>query len=58
MKKLWFDWPYIWWKHDYLKKDKFKIIIPNIHWWKDIPIPIVKAIINQLWVEKDLFMNL
>lgn len=58
IKKLWFDWPYIWWKHNFLIKDNFKIIIPNTHSWKDIPIPILSAIIKQLWITRDIFINL
>ena len=59
IKKLWFDWPYIGWKHEYLiNLDNFKVIIPNTHSWKDIPIPIINAIIKQLWITKDSFLQL
>lgn len=59
IKNLWFDWPYIWWKHEYLtNKNGFKIIIPNTHSWKDIPIPILKAIISQLNIDTKTFLNL
>ena len=58
IKKLWFEWPLIWWNHNYLIKDNFKIIIPNTHSWKDIPIPIISAIIKQLWITREIFINL
>ncbi len=58
LKKLWFKWPFIWWKHEYLRKDNFKIIIPNTHSGRDIPVPIIKAIINQLWIDNDFFIKL
>jgi predicted RNA binding protein YcfA (HicA-like mRNA interferase family) len=59
IKKLWFDWPYIWWNHEYLiNKNWFKIFIPNIHSWKDIPIPLLKAIIRQLNTTVDIFFDL
>ncbi len=59
LKNLWFEWPFTWGKHEYLKnKNNFKIIIPNTHSWKDIPIPIIKAIIKQLWIEVKDFLDL
>ncbi len=58
LKKLWFDWPYTWSRHDYLKNENnLKIIIPNTHSWKDIPVPILKAIIKQMWIETNDFLE-
>lgn len=57
LKHLWFEWPYIWWKHDFMKKSNFKIIIPNTHSWKDIPVPILSAIIKQTNITKDEFIK-
>ena len=51
MLKAWFSWPLIWWKHDYMiSKTWLKVIIPNTHSWKDIPVSIIKAIIKQSWI--------
>ena len=59
IKKLWFQWPFVLWSHDYLiNKSNFKIVIPNTHSWKDIPVPIVSAIIKQLRVERQHFLEL
>jgi predicted RNA binding protein YcfA (HicA-like mRNA interferase family) len=62
LKTLWFNWPYIWGKHEYLQnKNNFKIVIPNTHSGKDIPVPIIKALLNNfesnkkiLWIYKSL----
>lgn len=49
----------MWWKHEYLvNKNNFKIIIPNTHSWKDIPIPILKTIIRQLDIDIKTFLDL
>jgi predicted RNA binding protein YcfA (HicA-like mRNA interferase family) len=59
IKKLWFNWPYTWWNHEYLvNNDNFKIIIPNTHSWKDIPTQIISAIIKQLWITRKDFLEL
>lgn len=59
LKNLWFKWPLSWGKHDYLvNKDNFKIIIPNTHSWKDIPVPILNAIIRQLNITREDFLKL
>ena len=56
--KLGFDWPYIWWKHEYLKKWNYKITIPNIHSWKDLWKPIISKICKEIWISITDFMNL
>lgn len=58
LKKLWFEWPFSWWKHQYMMSGNFRLTIPNIHSWKDIPVPIIKAILKQSWVSKDKFLNI
>jgi predicted RNA binding protein YcfA (HicA-like mRNA interferase family) len=59
IKKLGFDGPFIWGNHDYLiNKNNFKIVIPNTHSWKDIPVPIISAIIKQLNVSRNIFIEL
>jgi hypothetical protein len=59
LKKLCFKWPFIWWKHQYMKNNSnFKITIPNIHSWKDLWKPIVAKICQELWIDKNLFMDL
>lgn len=57
LKKIWFKWPYVWWKHDYLKKWNFKLVIPNTNSWKDIAVPIIKAILKQIWIEAKDFLE-
>ena len=59
IKKLWFKWPLVWGNHEYLINDDwFKIFIPNAHSWKDIPIPLLKAIIKQLGITLEKFLDL
>lgn len=58
LKKLWFEWPYIWWKHEYLKKWNYKITIPNIHSWKELWKPIIAQICKEIWIETKKFMDL
>ena len=57
--KLWFNWPYSWWKHQYMKnKNNFKITIPNLHSWKVLWKPIISKICKEIWINKDDFINL
>jgi len=56
---LWYKWPKIWWNHEYLiNNNNHRIVIPNTHSWKDISIPILNAIIRQLWITRDKFLEL
>ncbi len=56
--KLWFDWPFIWWKHEYLKKWNYKITIPNIHSGKELWKPIISKICKEIWISINEFMDL
>ena len=59
LRKLWFDWPYIWWKHEYMKNDdNFKITLPNLHSWKVLWKPIISKICKEILVDKYSFMDL
>jgi len=59
LQKLWFDWPFSWWKHSYLKnKFNFKITIPNLHGGKILWRPIISRICNEIKVNKSEFMDL
>jgi len=44
-------------RHEYMQRDSEKIFIPNPH-GKDIGVPLVKAIIEQLGISRDEFMKL
>lgn len=57
MIKAGFTGPNIWWKHNYMiSKSWLKVIIPNTHSWKDIPVPIIKAIIKQANIDIAYFL--
>jgi len=58
LKKLGFKGPYSGTKHEYMIKDCHKIFIPNPHSKKDIDIPIIKALINQLNIGRNKFLEL
>ena len=58
IKKLEFNGPFSGSKHEYFMKNHHKIFIPNPHNKKDIDIPIIKAIIKQLDISRDEFLNL
>lgn len=59
LKELWFDWPYIWWKHEYMKnKDNFKITLPKLHSWRFLWKPIILKICREIWIDKIFFMDL
>ena len=45
-------------RHEYMIKGNCKIFIPNPHGNKDIGVPIIKAIIKQLGISRDEFLNL
>lgn len=57
LKKLGFAGPFVATKHEYMIKGKQKIFIPNPH-KKDIGLPLVKRIIEQVGIPKDKFLEL
>ncbi len=57
LKKLGFTGPFVATKHEYMIKGKQKIFIPNPH-GKDIGLPLVKRIIEQISIPKDEFLEL
>ena len=58
LKALGFEGPFRATKHQYMIKGKHKIFIPNPHGGKDIGIPLLKKIINQLGIKQSEFMEL
>lgn len=56
LRALGFDGPHVATRHEYMRKDGQKIFIPNPH-GSDIGIPILKAIIKQVGVDRDTFIN-
>jgi len=57
LRKLGFSGPYPAARHEYMKRDGEKIFIPNPH-GKDIGLPIIKNIINQLKISTQEFLDL
>lgn len=57
LKKLWFEWPYPWWRHLHMIKWE-KIIPVPMHWWKDLGIWLICSIIDELWISRDERMKL
>lgn len=57
LKKAGFFGPFSAAKHEYMKRGKTKIFIPNPH-GKDIGPPIIKKIINQLNLTNQEFLDL
>jgi len=58
LKALGFEGPFRATRHQYMIKGKHKIFIPNPHGRKDIGIPLLKKIINQLGIKQSEFMEL
>ncbi len=58
LKKLWFEWPFSWWKHLFMSKWDFDFTIPNIHWNKDIWIALLSRLLKQIWISIDEWNNL
>jgi len=58
LKNLGFTGPLSATRHEYMIKEQHKIFIPNPHGGKDIGVPIIKAIIKQLGLSRDEFINL
>ena len=57
LKKHGFYGPFSATKHEYMKRENQKIFIPNPH-GKDIGVPIIKKIINQLKLSNQEFLEL
>jgi len=58
LKVLGFEGPFRATKHQYMIKGRHKIFIPNPHGGKDIGIPLLKKIINQLGIKQSEFIKL
>ena len=57
LKNLGFSGPYPANRHEYMKRESEKIFIPNPH-RKDIGLPIIKKIIQQLKISNQEFLEL
>jgi len=57
LRKLGFFGPYSGTRHQYMKRNGEKIFIPNPH-GKDIGLPIIKKIIQQLKLSNQEFLDL
>lgn len=57
LRELGFSGPYPATRHEYMKRGREKIFIPNPH-GKDIGIPIIKRIIQQLGISNQEFLDL
>ncbi len=57
LRKLGFLGPFPAARHEYMKRNGEKIFIPNPH-GKDIGLPIIKKIIQQLRISHQEFLNL
>ncbi len=54
LKKLGFSISRQTWSHIVLKWN-WKIVILPFHWWKDMPIPTLKSILKQAWINESDF---
>ncbi len=57
LAKLGFSGPYVASRHQFMISNSKKIFVPNPH-KKDIDIPILMAIIKQIGIDKDAFVDL
>ena len=57
LRKLGFEGPFSATKHQYMKRNNEKIFIPNPH-GKDIGLPIIRKIINQIGIDRDKWIKL
>jgi len=57
LRKLGFSGPFTATRHEYMNRDDEKIFIPNPH-RKDIGVPIIKRIIQQLGITNQEFLDL
>lgn len=54
LKKLWFSISRQTWSHIVLKWNWKTVILP-FHWAKDMPIPTLKSILKQAWINENDF---
>lgn len=47
LRKMWYEWPFFWWKHAHMKINNKVIPIP-MHWGKDLWVWLIRKIINQV----------
>lgn len=57
LQSLGFAGPFIATRHEYMLKGNHKIFIPNPH-GKDIGVPILKNIIEQIGISRDDFLGI
>ena len=57
LRKLGFNGPFSATKHQYMKRGNEKIFIPNPH-GKDIGLPIIRKILNQISIDRDKWIKL
>ncbi|EKD29481.1 MAG: hypothetical protein ACD_78C00388G0001 [uncultured bacterium (gcode 4)] len=58
LRLLWFEWPYEWGKHQFFRKNSFKITIPNVHSGKELGKPIVHKLCQELKIDTKYFIDL
>ncbi|MGC8719368.1 MAG: type II toxin-antitoxin system HicA family toxin [Thermodesulforhabdaceae bacterium] len=56
LKKLGFDGPYPGGRHDYMKRGKFRLIIPNPHRGEIDPV-VIKEILRQAGISADEWLE-
>ncbi len=57
LRKLGFSGPFSATKHQYMKRNAEKIFIPNPH-GKDIGLPIIRKILNQIGIDRNKWIKL
>ncbi len=57
LRKLWFDWPFSWWKHLFMSKWDLDLTIPNTHSNKDIGVWLLSRILKQANIRIDEWNN-
>ncbi len=57
LRKLGFEGPFPSARHQYMKRSREKIFIPNPH-GKDIGLPIVRKILNQVGIDRNKWIKL
>ncbi|EKD30521.1 MAG: YcfA family protein [uncultured bacterium (gcode 4)] len=53
LKKLWFVWPFSWWKHLFMSRWDFDFTIPNKHGNQDIGIALLSRLLRQIEISID-----
>ena len=57
LRKLWFEWPFPWGRHMHMIKWDIVIPVP-FHWWKELWIWLISAIISEIWISRDERLDL